>query len=95
MDREVDHGYTLPTPRSWVSRENNWRAARYGLEAEIIVDERGTPRPLRDAIVDLVDDLMPVARRLACADELAGGRPHPGGRSELPTPARRPCGVRR
>lgn len=71
FDREIDRGYTLPVPPSWVLRENKWRAARYGLDAEIIVDERGTVRPVREALTDLVDDLMPTAKRLDCATELA------------------------
>ena len=29
----------LPEPRAWVVRENKWRAARYGLDAEIVVDD--------------------------------------------------------
>ncbi len=71
FDREIDRGYTLPTPASWVLRENKWRAARYGLDAEIIVDERGTVRPVKDALRDLVEELMPTARRLDCATELS------------------------
>jgi carboxylate-amine ligase len=71
FDRELDRGYTLPVPASWVLRENKWRAARYGLDADIVVDERGTVRPVRQAILDLVDDLAPTARRLGCSAELA------------------------
>ncbi|WP_322760833.1 glutamate--cysteine ligase [Frankia sp. Cr2] len=71
MNTQLDQGYTLPTPQRWVVQENKWRAARYGLAAEIVVDERGATRSIRDEIVDLVDDLLPVARRLACTDELA------------------------
>ncbi|MCO7218764.1 glutamate--cysteine ligase [Klenkia sp. PcliD-1-E] len=70
FDREIDRGYTLPVPPSWVLRENKWRAARYGLDAEIIVDERGTVRPVREALTDLVEELMPTAKRLDCAAEL-------------------------
>jgi len=71
FDKELDRGYTLPVPASWVLRENKWRAARYGLDADIVVDERGTVRPVRQAILDLVEDLTPTARRLDCAAELA------------------------
>ncbi|MEI4272333.1 glutamate--cysteine ligase [Klenkia sp. LSe6-5] len=70
FDREIDRGYTLPVPPSWVLRENKWRAARYGLDAEVIVDERGTVRPVREALADLVEELMPIAKRLDCAAEL-------------------------
>jgi carboxylate-amine ligase len=71
LDDQLDQGYSLPVPRAWIVRENKWRAARYGLEAEIVVDAKGTVRPVRDAITDLVEDLTPVARRLGCEEELA------------------------
>jgi carboxylate-amine ligase len=71
FDQQLDRGYSLPQPRAWVVRENKWRAARYGLDAEIVVDAKGTVQPVRKAILDLVEDLTPVARRLGCVDELA------------------------
>jgi carboxylate-amine ligase len=70
FDTQLDRGYTLPTPAGWVIRENKWRAARHGLDADIVVDEKGTVRPVRQAILDLVEDLEPIARRLDCSDEL-------------------------
>jgi len=70
MDREIDKGYTLPTPRRWVVQENKWRAARYGLDASIITGEDST-QPVRDALVELVQDLRPTAERLGCDGELA------------------------
>jgi gamma-glutamyl:cysteine ligase YbdK (ATP-grasp superfamily) len=66
----IDRGYTLPVPRSWIIRENKWRAARYGLEAEIILDDQGRLQPVREAIEELVDELTPVAKRLGCSEEL-------------------------
>ncbi len=72
FDNELDRGYTLPTPKRWVVRANKWRAARYGLAAEIVIDDKGTLAPVRQALGDLVEELMPVARRLDCAEELAG-----------------------
>jgi len=71
FDTQLDRGYTLPTPVSWVLRENKWRAARYGLDADIVVDEKGTVRPIRQTILDLVEDLIPTAKRLDCEAELA------------------------
>jgi YbdK family carboxylate-amine ligase len=71
LDRQLDKGYTLPTPRMWLVRENKWRAARYGLDAEIVVDDRGQAvKPVREAILDLAEDLEPIARKLGCAEEL-------------------------
>ncbi|SDF43493.1 carboxylate-amine ligase [Blastococcus aurantiacus] len=71
FDTQLDRGYTLPTPASWVLRENKWRASRYGLDADIVVDEKGTVRPVRQAIIDLVEELRPTAKRLDCEAELA------------------------
>ena len=70
FDKQLDQGYTLPTPAPWVVRENKWRAARYGLDADLLVDAAGGLRPVREALWDLVEDLTPVARRLDCLDEL-------------------------
>jgi carboxylate-amine ligase len=70
FDRQLDNGYTLPEPRPWLVRENKWRAARYGLDAEIVVDNSGRLQPVTEAITDLVDDLLPIGRRLDCAAEL-------------------------
>lgn len=74
LNSQLDKGYTLPTPRGWTVRENKWRAARYGVDATIIVDESGRTQPLRDAVLELVDDLAPIAERLGCAEELARAR---------------------
>ena len=62
----IDRGYTLPVPRGWIVRENKWRAARHGLDADIILDQKGTLQPVREAIEELVDELTPVAQRLGC-----------------------------
>ncbi len=70
LDREIDKGYTLPTPKGWVVRENKWRAARYGLDAEIIVGEDDKTVPVRQALEDLVHELSPTAQRLGCTEEL-------------------------
>jgi carboxylate-amine ligase len=67
---QLDKGYTLPTPKGWTVRENKWRAARYGLDAELIVDESGRTVAMRDAVCELVDDLAPIAERLDCSKEL-------------------------
>ena len=72
FDALIDRGYTLPIPRAWIVRENKWRAARHGLEASIIVDERGTTRPIRETMAELIEELMPLATRLGCAQELHG-----------------------
>jgi carboxylate-amine ligase len=66
----LDEGETLPTLQPWYVRENKWRAARYGMDAEIIVDRGGAQRRVEDDVRDLVARLEPVAERLGCTTEL-------------------------
>jgi carboxylate-amine ligase len=63
-------GETLPSMPPWHVQENKWRAARYGLEAEIILDAEGRERLVTDDLTDLLTRLEPVAARLGCVDEL-------------------------
>jgi carboxylate-amine ligase len=72
LDAVLDRDGSLPIPREWVVRENKWRAARHGLEAQIIVDDKGELISLRQSIADLVSELAPIAERLRCGEELAG-----------------------
>jgi glutamate---cysteine ligase / carboxylate-amine ligase len=71
FDSQLDRGYTLPCPSSWVVRDNKWRATRYGLDAIVITDEAGGTAPLRDELYELVAQLEPIALRLGCLDELS------------------------
>jgi carboxylate-amine ligase len=70
FDVQLDRGYQLPSPSSWVVRDNKWRATRYGLDATVITHESGTTAPLRDELYELVRELEPVADRLGCLEEL-------------------------
>jgi len=71
FDFQLDRGYTLPAPSSWVVKDNKWRATRYGLDAVVITDEAGATAPLRDELYELIAELEPVAARLGCSDELS------------------------
>ena len=57
LDARLDAGEPLVGARDWVIRENKWLAARYGLDADIIVDNRGTLRPVRAVIDELLVEL--------------------------------------
>ncbi len=70
FDIQLDRGYRLPSPSSWVIRDNKWRATRYGLDATVITDDSGTTAPLRDELYELIRELEPVADRLGCLEEL-------------------------
>ncbi len=72
LDRRLDAGETLPTMPPWHVQENKWRAARYGLDAVIILDADSNERLVTDDLDDVLTRLEPVAKSLGCADELAG-----------------------
>ena len=70
LDTRLAAGETLPTMPPWHVQENKWRAARYGLDAIIILDAASNERLITDDLDDLLERLTPVARRLGCEDEL-------------------------
>jgi glutamate---cysteine ligase / carboxylate-amine ligase len=71
LDTRLAAGETLPTMPPWHVQENKWRAARYGLDAIIIVDAHSNERLVTDDLADLLERLAPVADRLGCSAELA------------------------
>jgi carboxylate-amine ligase len=71
LDRRLEAGETLPTMPPWHVQENKWRAARYGLEAEVILDVAGSERLVTEDLDDLLERLSPVARELGCEDQLS------------------------
>ncbi|CAM3996877.1 glutamate--cysteine ligase [Nocardia ninae] len=71
LDRRIDEGETLPSLPPWHVQENKWRAARYGLDAIVIVDDKSNERLVTDDVTDLLNRLEPTAKRLGCSDELA------------------------
>jgi glutamate---cysteine ligase / carboxylate-amine ligase len=66
----LDAGGSIPTMPPWHVQENKWRAARYGMDAEIVVDRDGRQQQVVDAVRELVTRLEPVAERLGCEQEL-------------------------
>lgn len=73
-DERLDAG-PLPNPaREWTVRENRWLAARFGLDAELIVEHpesrHPTRRPVRELVIELLEELAPVADRLGTTSEL-------------------------
>jgi carboxylate-amine ligase len=71
LDRRLDAGEQLPNMPPWHVQENKWRAARYGLDAEIILDADSNEKLVTDDLDDVLNRLEPVAASLGCADELA------------------------
>ena len=65
FSRELDEGRELPEIQPWFVRENKWRAARYGLDARIIVDSDGTQLPVREHLRTTMEELSRDRRRPA------------------------------
>ncbi|MGN6694639.1 MAG: glutamate--cysteine ligase [Aquihabitans sp.] len=72
LDRLHDAGELPDRPREWILRENKWRAGRFGLGADLIVDPAGATKPATEAIAELVEQVRPEAEVLRCTEELAG-----------------------
>lgn len=54
----------------WFVQENKWRAARYGLEAEVIINSAGREMLVTDHLGEVLNRLEPIANQLDCAREL-------------------------
>lgn len=71
MSTQLDRGEQPLVLQPWFVRENKWRAARYGIEADIILDPGGAQGKVADSIRGLVTELDPIAERLGCLQQLA------------------------
>ncbi|WP_406024009.1 glutamate--cysteine ligase [Nocardioides sp. NBC_00850] len=72
LDSRVAAGEPVATMPPWHVQENKWRAARYGLDAIVILNDASEERLVTDDLADLLVRLEPVAARLGCEKELAG-----------------------
>jgi len=72
FSRELDAGRSLTTLPPWFTRENKWRAARYGLDADVIIDPYGTQRPVAEHLRETIEQLADTAAELKCGREFAG-----------------------
>ena len=69
---ELDAGRELPTIPAWFAQENKWRAARYGMDAILILNKNGDEDTIISEVPRILEMLEPVAERLGCVEELAG-----------------------
>jgi carboxylate-amine ligase len=72
FSRELDAGRELPTMPPWFVQENKWRAARYGMDAILILDKAADEQHVTDDLTRWLTVLEPVAHDLGCTEELAG-----------------------
>ncbi len=67
----LDAGGTVPTMPPWHIQENKWRAARYGLDAIIILDADGNEQLVTEHLLEVLNRLEPIAVKLGCSSELS------------------------
>ena len=70
LSEHYDTATQLPLLDRWILAENKWRATRYGLDADIIIDDLGNQQSLKESINELIDKLIPISKKLRCNKEL-------------------------
>ncbi|MCW8385469.1 YbdK family carboxylate-amine ligase [Fluoribacter dumoffii] len=63
----ADNGSWLESvayPPYWLARENKWRAIRYGLDAELLMNTEGKTRLMREDINEWIEKLSPYIKKL-------------------------------
>lgn len=71
MSRELNRGSAISRLPVWFMKENKWRAARYGLDTDVITPLVHTPiRPLREGLLEWIERLEPISHELSCFYEL-------------------------
>jgi carboxylate-amine ligase len=72
INEDLDDGIPTKwsTENDWIAPENQWIAARDGLEGMIIVDLHGKRQKISDGVLELIKLLSPLASRLDCVKEL-------------------------
>lgn len=70
LSEQIDHGTYQHDCHPMMIRQNKWRAARYGLDAQLVDSNSYEVQSARDALRHLVDSLRPNAEQLGCVDHL-------------------------
>ncbi|WP_237222604.1 glutamate--cysteine ligase [Rothia nasimurium] len=71
FSRQLDAGKRIEPLKPWHVQENKWRAARYGTEAIVILDNQNTERLVTEDTLGLLNKLEAIASDLGCSTELA------------------------
>ena len=53
----------MPRPNNWLMRENKWRAMRYGLDANIVINGDGDTMPIKTDILQWLERLQPFYKK--------------------------------
>ena len=70
LSDHYDDGTQLPMLDSWIVNENKWRAIRYGLDADLIIDDTGNQQSIKGVAIDTIERLLHRSKDLGCENEL-------------------------
>lgn len=70
LSDHIDHGAYQHDCHPMLIRQNKWRAARYGLDAQLVDSDTYELQPAREMVRRLVDQLKPTADDLDCVSYL-------------------------
>ena len=70
MSNHYDNGTHLPYLDNWILYENKWRATRYGIDADLIIDEDGNQSPIKDEIIKTINNLSPEIENLKLSSNM-------------------------
>ena len=65
-----ENGTQLPYLDSWIIYENKWRATRYGMDAQLIIDADGTQVDIKDIIKNTIKALEPEINSLKLSEPM-------------------------
>lgn len=70
LSDQIDEGLYQHDCHPMLVRQNKWRAARYGLDAELVDSLSHQLVPARTVISEMCDEMREIAQELGCEDEL-------------------------
>ena len=65
-----DNGTQLPYLDSWIIHENKWRATRYGMDADLIINEDGKQDSIKNSIKHTISALEPEINSLNLGESM-------------------------
>lgn len=56
--QEFEKNGRMPRLERWILHENKWRAARYGIQGEIILNRKGKTKKIKEALLEIYDEML-------------------------------------
>lgn len=72
IQKRLENGQPRPVPEDWMVRENKWRAGRHGLDGEVLIDNEGNTKLVRQDILDLMAAMEEDIQKLGYGSYIQG-----------------------